>query len=208
MTAELAERELRVERIRQRRRRRTAEIADLRPLQRSRRITCPRRLPVVVVEADGRLTRWMGGSTISRSERLVPRSDRAGHIQAARHGTRRLGPRRASSPRRGRIVVKGCALRPRSRSLAGAPRRAPCQGRVRLVDFRHLARGEPRRLRVVPGQVGVMLPSEATPGRLDLGGSRTRLDAEDDKGFAFGHGESVAPARRPAGLPRRDRAAA
>jgi alpha-beta hydrolase superfamily lysophospholipase len=200
VAAELAERELRSESIRAGRRCGAAEVMDACSLERTRRIARSRRLAIVGIEPDWWLARRMGSSTVARPKRLVAWSDRPGQVQAAGHGAGRLRRRRTTPTRRRHVVVEARTVGPRSGRLTANPRRPARQRRVGLVDLRHLACRDPRCLRVVAGQIGVVLAGESPPRSLDLGGSRPGLDAEDDKRIAFGHVESVVPPdRRPGG---------
>ena len=64
VTVEFAEGELHPERIRQWRRHRPAEVAEAGPLERTGRIACSRRLPILGAETKRRLTGRMHRSTV------------------------------------------------------------------------------------------------------------------------------------------------
>jgi hypothetical protein len=195
VAVKLAEAQFHRQGVRQRRRRRPAKIADACALERAGGIARPRRLAVMGVEADGRLAWRVDGSPVACPEWLIARPDRPRQVESPGDGPCWLGPRGTASTRRRCVIVEARAVTRRSRGLCTAPGRASRQRRVGLIDLGHLAGCDPRCLRIIAGQVGMVLSGQAPPGSLDLGRCRARFDAEDDEGFAFGHVESVAPAR-------------
>ena len=120
--AELPELELATDGVLERRRRRAAEVADPRPLERAGRIARPRRLAVVRREADRRLARQDG----RRRGWLAPAAGSA-RSAAGRCPTGRAVPSRAASASGvagRRDAVAPCPRRTSRRRvrLAGAPR--------------------------------------------------------------------------------------
>ena len=63
-----------------------------------------------------------------------------------------------------------------------------------ISAIRRVARWD--ELRVVAGQVGVVLPGEAAPGDLDLVGRGVDADAQHGMGVLLGHVASVSPPPR------------
>jgi hypothetical protein len=204
VSVELAEAELEIEGILERRRHRPAEVADPGARERPGGGARPRRLP----ERRCRAQRWLAaddrppGGARRRMEGLVARPHVAGRVNSPGHRSGRLGLR-GTAPLRGARAAAGVAGRAgigRSdigpRPALAEPPAVPGQGRLRVVDLGHPLGGDPRRRRIVSGQVRVMRPGEAPPRCLDLGRAGTRVDAEDDVGIACWHGSSLSVGRR------------
>src|SRR4029079_17947279 len=64
-----------------------------------------------------------------------------------------------------------------------------------VVDLGHQLGRDPRRGRIVAGQVRVMGPRQASPGGLDLRRRRAGLDPEHDMRVTFRHAASLSAGR-------------
>jgi hypothetical protein len=137
------------------------------------------------------------GGARRRMEGLVAGPDVAGRVNSPGHRSGRFGLRRTAPLRRagatpgvaGRTGIGRSDIGPRP--APAEPPAVPGQRRVRVVDLGHPLGRDPRRCRVVSGEVRVMRPGEAPPCGLDLGRAGARVDAQDEVGIACWHGSSL-----------------
>ncbi len=154
---------------------RPAESTESAADERAGRGRCPRRLASHDISSTRRLAGQRRSCSTAR-DRPVAFSEGMARVDPAGHRRRRLRLRRTTlSARDARF--EWCLVLAASRSSTRVAT-ATCQVGVRVVDLGHPTSRQPRRRRIVAGQVRMIGASESAPGCLDLGRRGTRLHAQ------------------------------
>ena len=149
---------------------------------------CPRRLRAGRIVAQW----WLSGERRPAppvSDGLIADTEGTAGIDSPGDRASRLWVRRSATPsraiwRKGDFVCGVGSVRATAPTLAI---RTPGQCRVGVVDLGHTARCGARCRWVIAGQVRMVGPGKTSPGSLDLGRRRVRLDTQDDERVWFDH---------------------
>ena len=193
VVVELAERDDRGFRLLERRRRRTAEVAEAAADERAGRRRGPRRLATDGVVAKGRLA-GQGRPPGTVADGLVSSSIGVARVDARRDRPSRLRGWRTTAA----ALAPGferSTVRRLPRSGLAPPPRDPGQRGIGVVDLGHPSRRRARCGGIVAGQVGMVGPGEAAPGRLDLRRRGARSHTEHDSRISLGHVASLGHVR-------------